>query len=363
VDTFAFIIHPIDPKRDIGRKYPLLARVVNDWIIYHVAPLFPPVYLSEIEGVISASNGKQIIGWLIACPLIPEHFFQLPEKQVYTKIIGTGKLAERLGAKILGLGAFTSVVGDAGQTVARALDIPVTTGDAYTVVIAVQTIKQAAQIMEIPINSAVVAIVGATGAIGRACASLISRDVAKLYLVSRRENDLSRLKNELIMVGSQAQVLISTDISVLSHADIILTVTNALHAIIEPQHLQSGSVICDIAQPRNVSAEVATARDDVLIIDGGVVKVPGQVNFHFDFGIPPGEAYACMAETMALTLEGRFEDYTIGKNIALEKVDEIALIAKRHGFQSSGLRSFGRPVTEEQIVHIKTNAEERKGRS
>ena len=41
--------------------------------------------------------------------------------------------AEKLGAKIVGLGAFTAVVGDAGITVARNLNIPVTTGNSYTV--------------------------------------------------------------------------------------------------------------------------------------------------------------------------------------------------------------------------------------
>ena len=90
--------------------------------------------------------GKQIKGWLIACPLTPKHFFQLPEKQVYRKIIETGRLAEKLGAKILGLGAYTSVVGDAGKTIARALDIPVTTGDAYTVSMAVRAVERGAQV-------------------------------------------------------------------------------------------------------------------------------------------------------------------------------------------------------------------------
>ena len=53
---------------------------------------------------------------------------ELPVQTVYKKLIQTGRLAEKLGAQILGLGAFTSVVGDAGLTVARELEIPVTTG-------------------------------------------------------------------------------------------------------------------------------------------------------------------------------------------------------------------------------------------
>ena len=72
-------------------------------------------------------------------------------------------MAEQLGAQILGLGAFTSVVGDAGITIAKHLDIPVTTGNSYTVSLAVQAIRDAAKLMDIPLNEATVAVVGATG--------------------------------------------------------------------------------------------------------------------------------------------------------------------------------------------------------
>lgn len=87
-----------------------------------------------------------------------------------------------------------------------------------------------------------------------------------------------------------------------------------------------------------------------------MVDVPGPVDFHFDFGFPEGKAYACMAETMALALEGRFEDYTIGKDITLERVNEITAITEKHGFRLSGFRSFERKVTEEQIEFVRRKA-------
>jgi fatty aldehyde-generating acyl-ACP reductase len=129
-----------------------------------------------------------------------------------------------------------------------------------------------------------------------------------------------------------------------------------VHDIIRPEHLLPGSVICDVARPRDVSAMVAAVRDDILVIDGGMVDVPGPVNFHFNFGFPEGKAYACMAETMALALEGRFEDYTVGKEITLERVREITTIAEKHGFRLSGFRSFEKEVTQEQIDMIRKNA-------
>ncbi|MDX9990685.1 MAG: hypothetical protein RBS68_01430 [Anaerolineales bacterium] len=355
MDTFAFIIHPIDPKRDVSRKYPLLGKYLSESQINFFSTFFPPVYLSQIDGITSQATGKQIKGWFIACPYTPRRMLELPEKMVYHKIIQTGRMAEKLGANMLGLGAFTSVVGDSGISIANALTLPVTTGDSYTVAIAVEAIKEAAQVMGIPIASTTAAVVGATGTIGKVCAELLADAVGELYLIGRRADALEALRDK-IQPHAKARLQISTRMDVLSRAMLIITVTSAVHDVIRPEHLQPGSVVCDVARPRDVSAMVAAARDDILVIDGGMVDVPGPVDFHFNFGFPPGKAYACMAETIALTLEGRFEDYTLGKDISRAQVEEISAIAKKHGFRLSGFRSFEKEVTQETIEAIRRNA-------
>jgi fatty aldehyde-generating acyl-ACP reductase len=359
MDTFAFIIHPIDPKRDVSRKFPFLGKVLTERQIDFFSTFFPPVYISEIEGITSQATGKVVKGWFIACPYTPRRMLQLPERTVYRKIIQTGRMAEELGANILGLGAFTSVIGDAGVTIANALDVPVTTGDSYTVAMAVQAIRDAAKVMDIKLADATVAVVGATGAIGRVCAELLAGEAARTLLIARDEKKLEVLRDRL-KVQARSELVISTKMDVLKEAQLILTVTSSIHDVIHPEHLQAGSVVCDVARPRDVSAMVAAVRDDILVIDGGMVDVPGPVNFHFNFGFPEGKAYACMAETIALALDGRFTDYTIGRDITLERVNEITAIAEKHGFRMSGFRSFEREVTEEQIEAVRQNA--RKGK-
>lgn len=360
MDSFAFIIHPVDPKRDVSRKFPLLGKILSEKQIDFFSTFFPPIYISEIEGIVSEATGKEIKGWFLACPYTPRRMMQLPERVVYRKIIETGRAAENLGADILGLGAFTSVVGDAGATIAQALNVPVTTGDSYTVMMAVQAIVEAARIMDIKMDEATVAIVGATGSIGRVCAELLVEKAARVILVARDEKKLDSLKSRLA-VRARGEVIASVTMDVLKEAQLILTVTSAVHDVIKPETLRAGSVVCDVARPRDVSAMVAAARDDILVIDGGMVDVPGRVDFHFNFGFPEGKAYACMAETIALALEGRFEDYTVGKDIALSRVQEITAIAEKHGFRMSGFRSFEREVTEEQIETVRRNA--RRGRA
>jgi len=353
VDTFAFIIHPIDPKRDVSRKFPWLGKVLSERQIDFFSTFFPPVYISEITGIRSESSGKQIKGWFVACPLTPNRMLELPLKTAYRKIIQTGRMAERLGAGMLGLGAFTSVVGDGGLSVARALDIPVTTGDAYTIAVALQALRKAAGVMGIHMPEATAAVVGATGAIGRVCAEILAQQVAEVHLIGKRPGALAELRDELQGSGATARLHTSTGLEGLRQSQLILTVTSSKKAIVRAEHLQPGCVVCDVARPRDVSAAVAAQRPDILVIDGGMVEVPGQVNFNFDFGFPPGKAYACMAETMALTLEGRLEDYTLGKKISRSRVEEITAIAERHGFKLSGFRSFERAVSQTKIERVR----------
>ncbi len=359
MNSFAFIIHPIEPQKDVARKYPLLGKLPPA-IIDFGSRFFPPVYLSHVVGIRSEATGEEIEGWLLACPLTPKRMLQVRTATAYRKVVQTGRLAEKLGADILGLGAFTSVVGDAGVTIARQLSIPVTTGNSYTVALAVEAALEGARRLDRDPAACTASVVGAYGSVGQACARLIARTVPRILLVGRDSQRLQAVRSLVEAEGATAST--HTDLAVVRQADIVLTVTSAVTPFLEPEHLKAGAVVCDVARPRNVSRRVVEQRDDVLVIEGGMVNVPGQVDFGFDFGFPPGKAYACMSETMILALEGRFENYTIGKKVHLQQVDEIARLAAKHGFRLAGFRSFERAVTEQEIERIRHNARRVVGR-
>ncbi|TDA70740.1 MAG: shikimate dehydrogenase [Clostridia bacterium] len=352
MNRFAFMIHPLEVA-DVARKFPV-ARWLPEALVERAIRFLPPVKTSYITGV--KSSYAETEGWFISCPLTTRHMLTLPEDYVLKKIIDTGRLAEKLGAQVLGLGAMTSVVGDGGITVARHLDIGVTTGNSLTVATAVDGTKAAARMMEIDLTRAQVAVIGATGSIGAICAQLLAREVGHLTLVARNQERLrdlaARIQRDTGLAAS-----ITADLKAAIHqADVIITVTSAMEAIIEPEDLKAGALVCDVARPRDVSRRVAELRDDVLVIEGGVMEAPGPADFHFNFGYPPGLCLACMAETMVLALEGRLDDYSLGRELRLEQVEEISALAAKHGFKLAGLRSFERPVTGEQIEAVKTRA-------
>jgi len=333
---FAFVIHPVDPKRDVARKYPRLAKVLPTGLVHFLARLWPPVCLSHITGVRSVDTGKEIEGWLVACPFTARQALELPTRTVYNKIVAAGRLAQRLDAQILGLGAFTSVVGDAGVTVARQLDIPVTTGHSFTVATAVEALEEGARCKGVQLASSTVAVIGATGSIGRACAESLAPAVGGLILIGRSESRLAQVRAQVEGAGCR-RVRTSLRVEEVCEADLVLSATSAADSVIQPEYLKRDAVVCDIALPPDVSPRVKQERSDVLIISGGVVDVPGEVDFGFDFGLSSGKAYACMAETMVLALDGRYESYSLGKHVRIEQVHEIAWLARKHGFRLSAL--------------------------
>jgi predicted amino acid dehydrogenase len=353
IGRFGFIIHPLSVSEDVGRRYPI-ARYLPPRLVEWVLKRMSPMMVGHVTGVVGG-DGARAEGWLVGCPLTPRQMLGLDQGYVIGRIIEAGRAAQQAGARIVGLGAFTSVVGDAGISVARGLDIAVTTGNTYTVATAIEGTLKAAELMGLDPRQSTAAVVGCTGSIGGVTSQMLAEVVPRLILVGRDAKKLGAVRER---VRGRAQVEESTDpATALLAADIVVTVTSAVDTVIEPPFLKAGAVVCDVARPRDVSKQVAQQRPDVLVIEGGVVAVPGEVDFGFDFGFPPRTAYACMSETMILALEGRYENYSLGREIEEAKVREISALAAKHGFKLAGFRSFERQVSDEQIVRTRELAE------
>ena len=344
---FGFVIHPLHAK-DLARRYPV-ARYVPDSAIEFFLKHKNPVVVSEIRGIRS-KTGVETQGWFIGCPLTPNQMLKtMPIEQVYDRIVECCNIAADQGAELIGLGAFTSVVGDGGISIAKRARIGVTTGNSYTVATAIQGMIKAAHQLEMDLGNSTLAIVGATGSIGKTCAIMLSRHFGHVILIGR---DLERTQEVAKLIPSSTA---STDFMMIKTADAVVTVTSSESAVIQPKHLKPGAVVCDVARPRDVSKRVSKERPDVLVIEGGVVKVPGNVTFGFDFGFPENTAYACMSETMMLALEGdpSLFNLTVGKDVSVEQVEKTIQLAEKHGFELAGFRNFEQPVNDEAIMRVR----------
>jgi hypothetical protein len=57
-------------------------------------------------------------------------------------------------------------------------------------------------------------------------------------------------------------------------------------------------------------------------------------------------------------MEGRYENFTLGRNIEMEKVKEMYRLFRKHGLQLEGLRSFGRYVSDEEVAQKRKLADD-----
>jgi len=201
-----------------------------------------------------------------------------------------------------------------------------------------------------------IAVVGATGSIGSTCAEILAPQSSRLTLVGRNAANLGALAERLRPL-CPGEVAVSTEVGKgIRQSDLVITVTSAVDSVIDPEDIKPGAVVCDVARPRDVSRRVVEKRDDVLVIEGGMVRPFGEVDFGIDFGYPAGLCVACMAETMLLTLDGRYENFTLGKQVTADQVRTMQELSRKHGFAIANPRSFERPVTDEQIDRIRERA-------
>jgi predicted amino acid dehydrogenase len=361
INKFAFVIHPLSVKFIHKNKWLRWTKLLPDELTETLVALMPPMYVSRITGGQSPATGQRIEGYLYSLGATPRKMMANGERFTYSRLNKAARLAERKGARLMGLGAFTSVIGDAGITVANESDIAITSGNSLTVAATLEAAKQAViQMGAKDLTKGKVMVIGATGSIGAVCARLLAQAIYDVVLVSIEPAKLIELKRKIQQETPGSTVTIATHAAdLLGECDLIVTATSAFgQRVIDITKCKPGAVICDVARPPDINEAEAALRPDVLVIESGEVLIPGDIDFGYDIGLPPKTSYACLAETALLAMEGRFEDYTLGRNIEIERVKEIYHLFKKHGFKLAGLRSFGKYITAEDVAQKRSLAEE-----
>ena len=361
---FAFVIHPLSTEyfknvQPLGylTNIPGMTQVVEKTVAY-----VPPFVYSHVTGIVSAT-GDEAEGWLITVGGTPKQMLAHPPEFTYSRLLEAAELSRRLGAQIMGLGAFTKVVGDAGVTVAKQAKLPVTTGNSYSASGALWAAHEAVRrlgIIEPDADGRLrgkAMVVGASGAIGSACARLLAQATDELWLVSPETAKLLQLKQEIERDEPRAVVHVATNPSAaLSEVDVIVNATSAAgHKVLDIMRVKPGCVITDVARPLDMSPEDVAKRPDVLVIESGEVALPGHVRMR-TIGLPDGVAFACLAETIVLALDGRYENFTVGRNLSWTKVKEIYRLGLKHGMQLATISGVRGPYTDDDFARVRAAA-------
>ncbi|MBI3892004.1 MAG: serine carboxypeptidase, partial [Candidatus Wallbacteria bacterium] len=196
VEKFAFVIPPLCAA-DIF-KHPLLKylKFLPERGVEWLVAFSPVMLLSHVTGARSAT-GRELEGWLLGLGATPREMMTRDPEFTYRKLLQASELAEQLGARIMGLGAFTSIVGDAGVTVAKRANIAITSGNSFTVASTLEAAKTIARRLGHDLNNGVAAVVGATGSIGSVSARLVAQVARKVILVAPRPEKLLELQEKI----------------------------------------------------------------------------------------------------------------------------------------------------------------------
>jgi len=382
--SFAFFIHPTEDQ-DLVCCDPSFEQFSSSEFVAWKNYLeeTEPSVVYHLDNVRSVTD-SEAEGWLIAVGLLPDRMLKSSLRKTQTILKDGLSLAKDKGARILGLGGFTSVVTKGGQSL-TGQGIAITSGSCLTSVVTVESLIEVVERSGRGMSELDLTIVGATGAVGRLTALLLAQRVDNLTLLGNPSSRDS--KDRLLSVADEIRTLFSRRLartsvadhhgnsrmchepmsisphvecswdlnSALTNADIVVVATNAVTSLINPGHLRPGTIVCDISKPRNVSDEVVQQRPDVFVFDGGLVELPDVVHFGPNLqGFRPGVTLGCLAEAMLLALEQDYNDHSIGQKLTLEEAEYIGSLARKHGFCPAAPHWKNRKYSDADFLHLRS---------
>ncbi len=357
-NSFAFLVHPRNLE-DFFRKFPYL-RFLPKSIIYFLTRNLPPIIVSKITGLIS-KNGDPIKGYIIAITMTARQMME-DRNSALKQIVKAVKFARRKGVGVIGFGALTASFSKGGLDLVDVVnDIGITTGRAYTVKIVTDYAKKVIHDFGFDITTIKVAIVGAGGSIGFGSAQVLVEYGVKNFLFVDLEKRAEHLKEKIKHLknkNNKIVVEISHAISNIKGYDIIIAATNSPEVIIKPDDLSSGAIIINDAQPSDISPEVLD-RDDVLVIEGGVIYTPG-IQCNFNLGLADKEdTFCCLGEVLILAHNFHFKSFALGE-LNLELIKEIEDMASTMNIQLARFQNNKGYINSQQMNYIKNIINKRK---
>lgn len=363
---FGFLAHPLDldvfgafdtalSEFDASERGELLARFAGATSELNSAPLVIG------SGRVIPTTGDAAHGTLIGLPFTSSGLLKLPPMVAVSAVAAAVDLAFERGAEIVGLGGYSSVITANGLALGTRAGY-LTTGNSFTAAASIRAVRRVCAERGLDLADLRVTILGAAGAIGRTIAKALAPDVGTVSLVGRpgehgkiapklwkaagvivdgARDGSGRFAEATRQTAGSIDDLISSgrleffdDPKIgVARAHIVIAATSAPHSLIDAVDLGPNAIVCDVAQPPNISHDVGRVRPDVTVFDGGIVRLPEGSDFGLTYGLAPGLTYACMAETMLLSLSREFELRSIGTELDAANVERLGDLADRYGFE------------------------------
>jgi predicted amino acid dehydrogenase len=343
---FGFVVHPLGP----GQRALLGVRSFDPGLALAGRSRRPAArVVSRLQ--VRDPLGGECRGLLVAVPHLPEELLTDQERGV-AAVLDAVRLCHDAGASVVGLGAVAAVIGGQGKAVAEAAPCPVTTGNAFTSLAAVETLDRFRR------RGGRRGPVGLMGPPGSVATSILKQLVARAdhvrVVLAQPPAPLRKLGERLTAEGP-GRVEWVADVGDVLAAGQVLVAASSTGGRLPLSSLPAGAVVIDVAAPVDVLDDVPP-RDDVLLLDGEFVRLPRPLrgdHWRTAYGVVTGQRrhiFACFAEPMVLALSGQPGAATVGRDLPLERVRRLGDLATAHGFWVDELFERGRPLSAARLA-------------
>lgn len=288
-----------------------------------------------------ACSGKE---WTI--PLTPEMILRNQNSAVEMTVEACRR-AQDWGADVAGLGLMLGKIGRRGQDVTEHVDIPVTNGDSYLIYHSAQVVMKLLDFFGWEAGMAKAAVYGFPSTVGTALTEYLMSQGIEVILIARQTSHVQKLIKKISGKYHTPIKLVTTFSEALKETRIILTAGSGAQ-VLNPSEMDDPVIIIDVSFPRNVFQP----SEKMLVIDANAIPMPRDLVF--SEGYVPERIPTCLAELILLSFAGKKEGFSLGRNLSLEKIGEIGMLAKEHGFVSDLLYSFDKPVDMERLEYFKS---------
>jgi len=328
--TYAYLIHPLN-----------MHQVKVFWPITR---LLPPSFISSflkhqtfklvpIKKICSLQH-KEVEGFAIICPIHPDEITKQDDEMILETIISAGLISEKFSLRLLGLAGYFGVVADRKPMLYRHMKTAITSGAAFSAWTAYEAAFKACRKNKLELKQAVLTVISPANAVGTLCSRKFAENVGRIILTGETADKLENVR-QYIQSGTLIHVDIEEDeAKAIGQADIVVNSSTTNSDGFDPAWLKPRSIVCDISTFQNL-AETTAKRLDVTAINCKTVSLPLNSSLGAELDLPQHTICPVLAETMLLALEENFVNFSLGESVNPDKLDYIANIASRHGFEIS----------------------------
>lgn len=341
---FGFIVHPLTAfqRRLVGVRSADLRLAIRGQTVRPPARVVARLKLED-------GLGATAQGILVTLPHLPEELLADQEAGVEA-VVAAARLCEAEGADVIGLGAVAAVIGGQGKAVARAIDTPVTTGNALTSIAAMDTLRM---LRRMGVGTGRVGLLGPPGPVATAILTqLVRRQIPVDVVSARPPKPLQRLVSKLDPSG-QLVTFVPDSTSVLAQGRALIAASST-GGRLRLSELPPRSVVIDVAAPVDVLHD-CRRRSDVLIVDGEYIRLPqalGGSLWRKIYGLVTQQdrhLFACFAEPMLLAAAERADLCSVGRSIPAERLDGLANLAAERGYWVDRLHEAGQQISAARL--------------